>query len=445
MCRLSRRLVAVRRPLGLFSFLAIPAVLAGGCSPGSDAPAEGDAPTVTVVLPVVRPVTDYVWATGRTAAVESVEIRPRVTGYIQRMRVLLEDKPLLEAIRASVPGYMHLVKLDPSGQVGFVEGEEVAEGQTLFIIDPRPFKAEYDRVAAQIQVREANLKYREAELVRAGPLVEKGVMSRSEFDSTAAARDEAAAAVNAARKDLENARLNLEFTDVKSPVTGRVSRAEQTAGNLATADGTLLTTVVTVDPVYLYFSVDERTILDIQQAVREGKIEATSEREIPVFMQLANESGYPHRGLIDFFDNRIDGATGAILLRGVFANPKPPGGARPLLAGLFARVRIPVSSRHDAVLLPERALLADLNQKYVLVVDAEDAVQHRVVDPGLREGNLRVIAKGVGPQDRVIVGGQQLVRPKMKVRVEVRPAESPQSPAPPDGGESAAGKGPVDE
>lgn len=430
----------LRRRAVLWTAAVLPllAVWAAGCGSKPRSDAGGDELAVTVALPVTRPVTDYVEATGRTAAVESVEIRARVTGYLQRIKELLDEKPLLDSIRQCVPDYMQVVKLDPAQQVGFEEGEEVARGQTLFIVDPHPFKAEYDRLAAQIRVREANLRFREAELARSQTLIEKKVITPSEYEAALASRDEAAASVAASKADLEIARQDLQYTDVKSPIAGRVSRAEKTVGNVVTADTMTLTNVVSQDPMYVYFNVDERTILDIRVAVREGKIKVRSEEEIPVFVQTENETGYPHRGRIDFADNRVDPDTGSILLRGVFDNAPDASGQRPLIAGLFVRIRVPMSDPREVLMVTERAVNEDLDQKYLLIVDQEDKVQYRPVKLGRLEEGLRVIEKGIGPEDRVIIAGQQRVRPKMTVKTDVVPMPQRAPRAKPDAPEETA-------
>ena len=376
------------------------AALLAGCTGQARPDAPPAVVQVTVALPIERDVVDYEDFTGRTEAVESVEIRARVTGYLDRIL--------------------------------FEEGSEVKKDAPLFLIDPRPFKAEYDRDVAQVAVREANLTYREAELARGKLLVAQKAMSQSNFDEIVAAHGEAAAAVTAAKANTEVSKLNLDFTAIASPIDGRISRAAVTRGNLVKADLTLLTTVVSVDPMYVYFDMDEQTILRVQQNVREGKIKAKETAKVPVMMGLGNEAGFPHAGTIDFADNRLDPGTGTIRVRGVFANPKPPVGNRVLLPGLFCRVRVPLGDPYRAILVAERALGSDLGQKYVLVVDEKSEVQYRTVQVGRLDNGLRVILGGLQAGERVIVTGLQRVRPGAKVEAKVVEMTSFAPPARPE-------------
>ena len=331
---------------------------------------------ITVAVPAERQVLDYEEFTGRTSAKESVDVRARVTGYLDK--------------------------------IDFHEGSEVKAGDLLFVIDPRPFQADYDKAAAQIAVAEASLKYRKAELTRNTELVRTGAVTRSEYDQSVAARASTAAA-----------KLNLDFTEYRSPIDGETSRANVTKGNLVQADHTLLTTVVSVDPMYVYFDVDERKLLEIQQDVREGKIKSSGRSKIEVQMGLATEQGYPHRGTIDFADNQLDPSTGTIRMRGVFPNPLPVKGSRVLMPGLFARIRVPIGDPHTALLVAEKALGTDLGQKYLLVVDAQNKVQYRPVKIGRLDAGLRVIDEGLQPGEQVIVLGLQRVRPGSIVKPDV--------------------------
>jgi len=363
------------------------AALLLGCTGQTPPGAPPPVAQVTVALPIQRDVVDHEDFTGRTEAVESVEIRARVTGYLDRIL--------------------------------FEEGSEVKKDAPLFVIDPRPFKAEYDRDLAQVAVREANLTYREAELARGKLLVVQKAMSQSNFDEIVASHGEAGAAVTAAKANTEVSKLNLDFTAIASPIDGQTSKAAVTRGNLVKADLTLLTTVVSVDPMYVYFDMDEQTILRVKQNVREGKIKAKEPTKIPVMMGLGNEAGFPHEGTIDFADNRLDSGTGTIRVRGVFANPKPATGSRVLLPGLFCRVRVPLGDPYQAILVAERALGSDLGQKYVLVVDDQGEVQYRTVQIDRLDGGLRVIQGGLQAGQQVIVTGLQRVRPGAKVEAKV--------------------------
>ncbi|MGD0783850.1 MAG: efflux RND transporter periplasmic adaptor subunit, partial [Candidatus Aminicenantales bacterium] len=310
--------------LALACCLAACAGLPTGCESKPTALAPREAVEVTVAMPAERKILDYEEFSGRTAAKESVEIRSRVTGYLDRIE--------------------------------FREGADVKAQDMLFVIDRRPFQADYDKAAAQIAVCQANLKYRQAEVNRNTELVKTGTVTRSEYDQSVAAYEQAVASVTAARATAEAAKVNLDFTEIRSPIDGETSRAEVTKGNLVQADQTLLTTVVSVDPMYVNFDVDERKFLQVQQEVREGKIKVAEHSKIEVQMGLDIEQGFPHLGTIDFADNRVDPSTGTIWLRGVFPNPLPARGVRVLKPGSHARVRLPVGDPHTALLVAEKAL-----------------------------------------------------------------------------------------
>ncbi len=367
-----------------------------GCGEAPRGPAPPAVPAVKVSELVEETVTDYQEFTGRTDAVESVEVRARVNGYLDKIE--------------------------------FKEGDEVKKDALLFQIDPRPYKAELDRTQGQIALQEANLKRREADLRRNEPLGVRGVVSAQEMDQFRAARDEAAAAVTASKANSESSRLNLEFTDVKARIGGRIGRPLVTVGNLITADQTLLTTIVSVDPMYAYFDVDERTMLRVQKLIREGKVQSARESEYPVELGLANEDGnYPHKGTIDFVNNRVDASTGTLQVRGVFKNPplnpKVPS-SRLLTPGLFVGVRLPIGVPHKALLVSDRAVAADLGQKFLYVVDAADVVRKRLVTTGQMHRGLRAVEGELKAGDRVVVSGLQRVRDGAEVKPELVPMPS---------------------
>jgi len=374
--------------LMLNGFLSCLVLLAAGCRDQAVQPRNLTAPAVTVAVPIQREVADYEDFTGHVAAVESVDIRARVTGYLDR--------------------------------VCFQDGAEVKKGDLLYEIDPRPFQAKYDIALAQIKLCEANLKLRQSDLARAKKLIVDNAISQSDFDQTVAQHDQAVAALAGAQAEAAAAKLNLDFTKLYSPIDGEISRTLITQGNLVNADQTLLTTVVSVDPMYVYFDADENTILRIQRDVREGKIKLEKIKLeqydlIPVRMGLQTEQGHPHRGFLDFADNKYDAMTGTIQVRGRFDNPKPPRGMRELRPGNFARVRLDVGAPHQALLVAERAILSDQGKKYLLVVDEKNTAEYRAVKLGVLEGQLRVIEEGIKPGEKIIVDGLQRVRPGMTV------------------------------
>jgi multidrug efflux system membrane fusion protein len=372
----------------LLEFACCWAAAAAGCQDHATSVAGSDSPAVPVSQPVRREVTDYVDFTGQTKAVHTAEIRPRVTGYLVEMP--------------------------------FEEGAEVKKGNLLFVVDPRPYKAQLDQAKGQVDLYQAQLKLAKTTLARdkAVNALAPGSISPQQFDQEQAVVDEAQARVDAFEKSMEIYRLSHEFTRVISPIDGQISRYYLTLGNLVNQDQTLLTTVVSVDPMYAYFEIDEPTLLRLRRAVNEGKIKVPEDRsKIPVLMGLQGEDGFPHQGTINFVNNQVNPTTGTIMVRGVFPNPQPKVGRRLLLPGMFARIRLPIGAAHPAVLVLDRAVASDQGLKYVFVLDAENKVQYRRVTTGaLQEDGLRVIEEGLEPDDWVVTGGLLQVRPGMAIR-----------------------------
>jgi membrane fusion protein, multidrug efflux system len=368
------------------------AVLAtiSGCQAQATKIGSAEAPVVPVGQPVKREVTDYVDFTGRTESIYPVDIRPRVTGY-------LVDMP-------------------------FQEGEEVKAGDVLFIVDPRPYKAQLDQAQGQVDLYQASLKLAKTTLKRDRAInsSSRGSVSQQQFDQEQAVVDEAEARVKAFQKSMEIYRLSYEFTRVVAPIDGQISRYYLTRGNLVNQDQTLLTTIVSVDPMYVYFEMDEPTLLRTRKAVNEGKIKPPEKGTgIPVTMALQGEEGFPHPGTINFVNNQVNPATGSILVRGVFPNPVPKKGRRLLSPGMFVRIRLPIGQTHPALLVVDRAIGSDQGLKFVYVLDAENKAQYRRVTTGApQDGGLRVIEQGLEPDDWVVFGGLQQVRPRMTVRPE---------------------------
>jgi RND family efflux transporter MFP subunit len=364
--------------------------LAGCARQRSEAPAAGP-PPVTASYPVEREVTDYADFTARTAAVDSVELRARVSGYLER--------------------------------VPFKEGALVKKGDLLFEIDPRTYKAELDVAEGALEAAVARVARLNADFARAQRLLGSNSMSREEFDKVAGDRGEAMASRASLKAAVARARLNLNFTRVIAPVSGRVSRYDVTVGNLVQAGdltgGTLLTTIVSVDPMYAYFDVDEHTVLRVKQLIRQGQARSPEEVEIPVWLGLANEDGHPHRGTINFIDNQVNSRTATLRVRGVFPNKDEA-----LSPGYFARVRVPIGIPHKALLISERALDTDQGQKVVFVVDRDNRVGSRPIRLGALHGGLREITDGLKAGERVIVNGLQQVRPG--VTVEPKLVDMPQ-------------------
>jgi RND family efflux transporter MFP subunit len=361
--------------------LLLPSLALMGCAPAPPAMPEASPPGVTVSLPVERDVTDHVELTGRTAAVDSVQVRARVWGHLQK--------------------------------INFPEGAEVRKGDLLFLIDQRPYQAALKRADADVEQGEARITRLEADLVRARALLATRSISREEFDKITGDLQEARAVLRSARANWETAKLNLDYTEVRAPTAGQIGRAMITVGNMITSGetgGTILTTIVSTDPMYVYFDVDERTFLQVRQWLRSCQNVSSGNQPV-VELGLAHEEGYPHQGIINFADNQVDPNTGTLKVRGVFNNAD-----RVLTPGLFARVHLPKGSPHRALLVPDRAIDTDQGQKVVYVVNKENVVDKRPVELGPLHDGLREIRSGIKPNEQVIVEGIQRVRGGVTVR-----------------------------
>lgn len=330
------------------------------------------APEVTVAEVLHRPLRDWQEFSGRLQAVNTVELRPRVSGYVDR--------------------------------VAFPDGARVTKGQLLFQIDPRPFQAELNRLLADRARAVSDLQLARANLSRGDRLIGANAISREEYDRLAAAVTSASGQVDSVGAAMEAARLNREFTEVRAPIDGRASRALITEGNLVTSES-LLTTVVSDNPVFAYFDADERTFLRFSHLAAEGERSGGG-----VYMGLVDEKGYPHQGRLDFVDNQVDPGTGTIRARAVFENKD-----RRFTPGLFARVRLVGSESPDTVLIEDRAVGTDLGRKFVLVVGADNVLTPQFVELGPQIDGLRVIRKGLSPGDVIVVNGLQRVKPGERV------------------------------
>jgi multidrug efflux system membrane fusion protein len=377
--------------LGLSCSLVVAS--AGGCQGNKTRVAPAELLVVPVSHPVDREVTDYVDFTGRTEAVHSVDIRPRVSGYLVQMP--------------------------------FEEGAEVKKGDLLFVVDPRPYQAQVDQAQGQVDLYQASLKLAKTTLARDRAInsLSRGSISQQQFDQEQATVDEAQARVDAYKKSMELYVINHEWTRVLAPIDGQISRYYLTLGNLVDQNQTLLTTIVSVDPMYAYFEMDEPTDLRIRRVANEGRIKSFKDRKkMPVLMGLQGEEGFPHVGNIDFFNNQFNPTTGSILVRGVFPNPAPGGGQRLLTPGRFVRIRLPIGEPHRAHLVIDRAVASDQDKKFVYVLDANNKVQYQRVTTGaLQEDGLRVIREGLKGDEWIVVGALQQVRPRMEVKPEQLP------------------------
>ncbi len=384
--------------LAAASFVTVAAVVAfaaGGSETPGGAHAMPPAPQVNVARVLSRQVTRWDDFTGHVEAVHSVELRPRVTGYVER--------------------------------VAFQEGQMVQKGDLLFVIDARSYRADHERATAELARAESEAALARSQDARTQALVEAQAASREEADARHAAVSQSLAAVRAAQAAGARARLDRAFTEVRSPIDGRAGRAMLTAGNLAQADATVLTTVVSVDPVYVSFEGDEQAYLDERPAVGN-----------PVRIGLADEPCYPHAGTLDFLDNQVDPRTGTIRARAVVANPD-----HTLTPGLFARVQMAGRGGESALLIDEKAVLTDQDRKYVYVLGPGNVAVRKDIELGRRVDGLRVVSAGFAPDDTVIVQGVQKVffagMPVAPTVVAMGTAASGQRMAPSAGAGAGAG------
>jgi RND family efflux transporter MFP subunit len=351
-----------------------------GC--GKAPPAEHTLPEVTVAKVISKRIKDWDEFTGRFQAVDTVEVRPRASGYIE--------------------------------QVLFHEGQFVKKDDVLVIIDPRPYQADYDRAKAGLELAKSQHELAKLEAARVQKLKDSGAVSREELDERLSNLNQQQAGVSGAKAALDNAALLLSFTKVRAPFDGRASRAEVTRGNLVTGGnngGTLLTTIVSVDPIYVYFEGDENAYLRYNELAREGQRPSSRDAKNPVRIGLSNEEGFPHEGYMDFVDNQLDIRTGTIRARAVLENKK--GEFTP---GMFARIQLLGSGEYDAILIEDRAVGTDQSQNFVLVLGADNKLEYRAITAGRIVDGLRIVRKGLQPEDVVVVSGLQRVRPGAQVK-----------------------------
>jgi RND family efflux transporter MFP subunit len=386
-----------------------------GCS--NEQPHAPSTPAVKVAVPLQREVIEYADFTGRTDAVETVDVRAMVGGYLVR--------------------------------VSFQPGAVVGEGDLLYEVDPRTYQADYDQATAQVRLVEAQAKYAAAELARERFLYGKGSGSAEDLDKAQRSFDAASEAINKASADAARKKLDLDFTRVTAPISGRISRTQFTVGNLiqgGSVGATVLTTIVAVNPIYAYFDVDERTVLQVQDLIRTGKLTYARGAQLetgylavgtmgmlgsqlyapllgaaslfpgkrysfyPVSIGLPTEKGTPHDGYIDFVNNRLDPSTGTLRVRGIFDNDKGL-----FEAGLFVHVRVPVTDKHPVLLISDRAVGVQQDQKFVYVIDANGKAAYRAVKLGGMHEGLRIVEEGLKEGDQVVVSGVQRLRPGVPV------------------------------
>ena len=378
-------------PARVASLLILLGALAG-CGEGAPKQAAPAPPAVTVAKPTKQQVTDYDEYVGRFIAVDSVEIRARVSGYLDK--------------------------------VHFKDGQIVKQGDPLFNIDRRPFETAAAQARATLTQARANLSFTESDLARASQLVRDRTITEQVFEQRTQAKRVAEASVAAQEAALRQAELDLQFTELKAPVTGRIGDRRVSEGNLVTGgtggNTTLLATIVSIDPIRFEFTFDETSFLRYERLSKEGKDVASRGAGVEVAVKLIDEPDFSHAGKMDFVDNVIERASGTIRGRAVLANPN--GVFTP---GMFGRVRVPGSPPFDALLLPDNAIGSEQVRKYVLAVDGENVARTKYVTLGQLVGNLRVIKDGIGPDDRVIVNGLMRARPGAKVTPQEQGAAPP--------------------
>jgi RND family efflux transporter MFP subunit len=354
------------------------AMILSSCARNEAAEAPAAPPPVQAAKVISKSVTEFDEFTGRFEAVERVEVRPRVSGYVAATR--------------------------------FAQGHEVKKGDILYVIDPRPYQATLKHAQAELTRAKTQAALAESERVRATKLIEKRAISQEEFDARLSGNEQAAANLQAAEAAVESAALDLSFTEVRAPISGLVGRAEITAGNLVTAGQTLLTTLVSIDPIYVSFDGDEQVYLKNVGLELRGELKSQRNANNPIWAGLADEQGHPHQGVMVFLDNELDPATGTIHARGLFKNAD-----RRFTPGMFARVKLVGSGQYDALLINDSAIGTDQSVKFVLRVGADNKIEYAPVKLGPVIDGLRVVREGLSANDVIVVKGLQQVRPGMPV------------------------------
>lgn len=359
-------------------------VLLVGCDNSVAQNAAPPAPAVSAADVVVKSISQWDSFNGRIEAVESVQLRPRVSGYIDK--------------------------------VNYTDGQEVKKGEVLFTIDDRTYRAALEQAQANLARAKTQASLAQSEANRTDKLINTHLVSREEWEQRRSAAVQAQADIRAAQAAVDAAQLNLDFTKVTAPIDGRASRALITSGNLVTAGDTasVLTTLVSQKTVYVYFDVDESTYLHYQNLARSGQGASSNHTALPVEIGLTGEEGYPHQGKVDFLDNQLTPSTGTIRMRALLDNSQ-----RQFTPGLFARVRLPGSAEFKATLIDDKAVLTDQDRKYVYIVDKEGKAERRDITPGRLADGLRIVRQGLNPGDKVIVEGlQKVFMPGMPVNAK---------------------------
>jgi multidrug efflux system membrane fusion protein len=370
---------------GLLAFVTLVTMIGCETQTESDAkPAQGQPPSVKIVQPLAQDVTEWDEYTGRIEAVSSVDVRARVSGYLEK--------------------------------VNFKAGEKVKKGDLLFLIDPKPFSAQLNFAAAELERAKAKRELAKNDMERAERLFRGKAISEEEYDARSKGLREAVATVNSAEANVYTARLNLDFTKIRAPIDGQIGRELITEGNLVSGgggDATLLTFIVSTNPVYVYVDADERSVLKYRRQSGQDGSNNIGAGQTPAQLALADEADFPHQGILDYIAPREDAATGTVTLRGVFANPDGL-----LSPGFFARMRVRGSESYPAILVPDRAIATDQAQRFVWIVNQENQVEYRRVVLGAPIGQSRVIKEGLKAGEWVVIEGLQKLKPGIKVNPE---------------------------
>jgi RND family efflux transporter MFP subunit len=373
-------------------FLAVAGLIClfppGGCSRKAPVTNKPPVPKVTVTEVVLKETLDSDEYTGRTEASEIVEVRARIFGYLK--------------------------------SIEFSDGDLVEEGQTLFTVEPDEYAAIHQQSLSRIDLNAANLNLAKTKCARMARLIASKAVSQEEYDEALAAVAAAEATISVAKADADRTALDLKYTVIKAPISGRIDRALLSRGNLLVgglSSGSLLTKIVQEQPMHVYFDVDERSLLSYMRQRRGQRDSAPGslrDQEVPCYLQLADETDFSHQGKLDFAAAEVQSTTGTARIRGVFANPN-----RALVSGLFVRVRIPVSEPYQACMIPEPAILTDQNVKFVYVLGEDAIAIRRNIELGAQRGELRIVKSGLKAGERIIIKGMQRVKPNQKVEPEL--------------------------
>ncbi|MCC2665760.1 MAG: hemolysin secretion protein [Geminicoccaceae bacterium] len=350
------------------------------------------APTVTVAYPRVEKLVEWTEFTGRFEAVQRVEVRARLSGYLN--------------------------------SIDFRDGEVVDRGELLFVIDPRPFEVAFERAKADLASADAQVKLADIEFQRVADLATSPAFSRASYDQRRQEKEGAQASLMAAQAAMAKARLDLEYTRISAPISGRISDRRVAIGNLVTAE-TLLTTIVSLSPIYFVFDMNEADFLGYQRAVLAGELPSTRDRATLVKLKLVDEDDWSREGRMNFVDNVVAEGSGTVRARAEVLNPE-----HLIVPGQFGRIQIPGSPEYEAILIPDEAIVTDQSQKLVMTLTEDDTIEPRVIRPGPRELGLRIVRSGLEPSDRIVINGLMRVRPGVQVSPQEGEIELPWAGAP---------------